>query len=165
MSAEDPFTRVPAVRFERLMAGPIEHAWEVLTLPERLPAWFGEGSIGPGEGGKVELMGGHIRGVVTQWRPPTKLAYAWNVFAPGEEISAYPESYLTLELAERGDQVLLTLTHLPVLERFERQNALGWAAFLDMLEDVLAGRPVEDRSAYMKRNAKRFGVDLQNVAT
>jgi len=28
-------------------------------------------------------MGGHIRGTVTQWQPPRKLIYTWNVFDPG----------------------------------------------------------------------------------
>jgi uncharacterized protein YndB with AHSA1/START domain len=157
--------RVPAVRFERLLPGTVEQVWAHLTDGGKLKAWYGEdGTIEPREGGAVRFSGGHIRGVVTQWKPHRRLAYTWNVFSPGEDTSPYPESYLTLELAPRGDAVLLTLTHLPVLERFEAQNAMGWHTFLDMLGAVIAGREPEPRPAYMKRNAALYGVDLQNLA-
>jgi uncharacterized protein YndB with AHSA1/START domain len=111
----------------------------------------------------VSLMDGHIRGVVTQWKPPRLLAYTWNVFAPGETASRYPESYLTIELEPRGDQVHLTLTHLPVLDRFEKQNAMGWHTFLDLLDAALRSEAPQPRGVSMKRNAERYGVDLNNL--
>src|SRR2546430_13692581 len=69
-----PYTTLfrSAVSFERVLPGPIERVWEFLTAVERLPSWFGEGTIEPREGGAVSLMGGHVRGVVTQWRPPRR---------------------------------------------------------------------------------------------
>ncbi len=109
-------------------------------------------------------MGGHIRGIITLWDPPHRLAYTWNVFSPGETRSAYPESYLTITLEPRGTEVLLTLTHLPVLERFERQNAMGWHTYLDMLAAAVRGEPAQPRAAYMKGNADRYGVDLSGLA-
>ena len=157
--------RVLAVRFERVLPGPVERVWSHLTECEKLAGWYGDaGTIEPREGGAVRLGGGHIRGVVTQWKPNRKLAYTWNVFAPGEEESPYPESYLTIALAPRGPDVLLTLTHLPILDRFEKQNAMGWHTFLDMLEAALRGHTVEPRPIYMKRNAEKYGVDLGNLA-
>jgi hypothetical protein len=92
-----------------------------------------------------------------------KFAHSWNVFGQGESVSAYPESYLTLELAREGGDVALTLTHLPVLDRFEPQNAMGWATFLDVLEDTASGRAVGPRRNYMERNAAVYGVDLGNL--
>ena len=154
----------PMVRFERTLPGSIERVWEFLTDTARLPNWFGNGTIEPRAGGAVHFMDGHVRGVVTQWDPPRKLAYTWNVLGPGEDKSDYPESYLTITLESRGDEVLLTLTHLPVLERFEKQNAMGWHTYLDMLAAAIRGEPVEPRSAYMKRNAALYGVDLSNLA-
>jgi uncharacterized protein YndB with AHSA1/START domain len=154
----------PMVRFERVLPGPVERAWDFLTDTARLPGWFGDGTIEPRAGGAVRLMGGHVRGVVTQWEPPHRLAYTWNVVAPGEDKSDYPESYLTVILEPRGDEVLLTLTHLPVLERFEKQNAMGWHTYLDMLGAALRGEPVETRLVHMKRNAPLYGVDLENLA-
>jgi uncharacterized protein YndB with AHSA1/START domain len=156
--------RAPGVRFERRLPGPIEKVWAHLTQPDALPGWYGSGStIEPREGGQVRLNDGHIRGVVTQWRAPVKLAHTWNVFAPGETVSAYPESYLTIELAPEGDAVALTLVHLPVLERFEPQNAMGWATFLDMLEAAAKGEPAQPPRVYMEANAARYGVDLANL--
>ena len=153
--------RAPGVRFWRRLPGPIERVWAHLTDPARLGGWYDAGSlIEPREGGAVRLNGGHIRGVVTQWRPSVKFAHTWNVFGPGETVSAYPESYLTLELIQEGGDVALTLTHLPVLDRFEPQNAMGWATFLDILDDTVNGRTVQSRRAYMERNAGLYGVDL-----
>ena len=156
--------RAPGVRFERRLPGPIEKVWAHLTQPGELPGWYGAGSmIEPREGGRVELNDGHIRGVVTQWRPPFKFAHTWNVFGPGEAVSPYPESYLTIELADDGAAVALTLVHLPVLERFEPQNAMGWTTFLDILEAAAKGEPVQPRRAYMEKNAALYGVDLGNL--
>src|SRR5258706_15218497 len=108
-------------------------------------------------------MAGHIRGVVTEWNPPRRLTYTWNVFGPGEAVSSYPESYVSVELEPRGTEVLLVLTHLPVLERFEKQNAMGWHTFLDMLATAVRGETPDPRDAHMKRNAPRYGVDLSNL--
>src|SRR6476659_5512756 len=102
------FLQANMVRFERTIGAPQEAIWSMLTDTARLPGWYGEGRIEGRVGGAVRLMGGHIRGVVTQWQPPRKLAYTCNVFAPGQEASEFPESYLTLEL----DGSKLTLTHL-----------------------------------------------------
>ena len=164
MNENGQFSKVSCVRFERLLPGPIERVFEFLTKPELLPGWFGNGVIEPRLGGKVSLMDGHIRGTVTQWLPPHRLSYSWNVFSPGEELSAHPQSYLTLELQPRGDEVLLTLTHLPILEPFEKQSAMGWHTFLDMLAAGLRSERVEERNAYMARNAERYGVDLERLA-
>lgn len=163
MSGDAEFGHAPMVRFERLLPGPIERVWELLTTPDGLPEWFGEAVIEPREGGRVSLAGGHIRGVVTQWQPPRCLVYTWNVFSTGEARSPYPESYVRFELEPRGSDVLLTLTHLPVLERFEKQNAMGWHTFLDLLVAAARNEPREPREAYMRRNAERYGVDLQNL--
>ena len=153
--------RAPGVRFWRRLPGPIERVWAHLTDPARLSGWYDAGSvIEPREGGAVRLNDGHIRGVVTQWRPPVKFAHSWNVFGPGETVSVYPESYLTLELAAEEAEVALTLIHLPVLDRFEPQNAMGWATFLDILDDTVNGRAVGPRRGYMERNAALYGVDL-----
>jgi hypothetical protein len=86
------------------------------------------------------------------------------VFSPGDEESHYPESYVKFELEPRGNQILLTLTHLPVLERFEKQNAMGWHTFLDMVDAAARGEVPATRQVYMKQNAERYGVDLSNLA-
>ena len=156
--------RIPGVRFDRTLPAKVETVWACLTDPTRLPAWFGEDAIiEPREGGALYMAGGHVRGVVTQWRPNVRFAHTWNVFGPGEAVSAYPESYLTFDLAPAGNSTALVLTHLPVLERFEAQNQMGWHTFLDILEARLRGEPAQERRVYMERNAARYGVDLDRL--
>lgn len=163
-SARGESFRVLAVRFERRLPGTPERVWAYLTDGRKLSAWFGEdGSIEPREGGAVRFMQGHVRGIVTQWQPHRRLAYTWNVFNPGESHSAYPESYLTFDLEHEGAQTRLTLTHLPILERFEKQNMMGWHTFLDILGAAARGEPVEARSVYMQRNAALYDVDLAKL--
>jgi len=157
------FDRAPMVRFERILPGPIERVWEFITKTDRLPEWFGNGTIEPREGGAVSFMDGHVRGVVTHWQPPRRLTYTWNVFSPGEARSPHPESYLTIELEPQGDRVRLVLTHLPVLERFEKQNAMGWHTYLDLVEAALNGERGRTRKELMVTNAQRYGVDLTNL--
>jgi hypothetical protein len=64
---------------------------------------------------------------------------------------------LTLSLEPRGEVVLLTLVHMPVPERFEKQNAIGWHTFLDIVSDTLANQPLRSRQDYMVRNAAHYG--------
>jgi uncharacterized protein YndB with AHSA1/START domain len=157
MTAEAQFTHAHMVRFERAIEASPAAIWAVLTEPGRLPGWYGEdGRIDGRVGGAVSLMGGHIRGTVTQWQPRKRLAYTWNVFTPDQETSDFPESYLTLEI----DRGALVLTHLPVLEAYVKLNAVGWHTFLDMADAAARDVAVEPRETYMKRNAERYGVDL-----
>lgn len=161
-SDDAQFTHAHMVRFERLLSGPPERTWAVLTDVRSLPGWYGAGQIEPRAGGAVELMAGHIRGVVTQWQPAQRLVYTWNVFNPGDTVSSYPESYVTFSVTSVGDGTVLSLEHLPVLEQFVRLNAMGWHTYLDMVAAAVRGGPVEARDTYMKVNAKRYGIDLSN---
>jgi uncharacterized protein YndB with AHSA1/START domain len=169
MENQGEVSNVKCLTFRRLLPGPIEKAWAHLTDTALLPAWFGEeSSIEGRQGGVVRLMGGHIRGVVTQWQPPKKLIYTWNVFDPKDgpdAVSAYPESYPTFELEPRErNEVALTFTHFPILERFVPQSAVGWHTMLDILIAALNGEAMEERSVYMRKNAELYNVDLNNLA-
>lgn len=163
MSAKGEVQREGAVRFERLVPGPIERVWAHLTESALLAAWYGEGAhlIEPREGGAVNLMDGHIRGVVTQWRPPILLSHTWNVLDPGETVSSYPESYLSWSLEARGDDVLLVLTHRPIPPEFEGRTMMGWHTFMDAIACVLRGEQPLARKEAMQRNAKLYDVDLE----
>ena len=167
MSDRGEMMKVPCVTFTRTLPGPIEKVWAHITDTRLLPAWFGpDSAIEPRQGGRVSLMGGHIRGMVTQWQPPRKLVYTWNVFGPddaADTVSAYPESYPTFELEARGGDVVLTFTHFPVLERFVPQNAMGWHTMLDIIEAVVRTGKSEERRVYSQRNAALYGVDLNNL--
>ena len=170
MSDDDKgaMSSLSCVTFTRVLPGPIERVWDFITDPSLLPQWFGDDSrIEPRQGGRVSLMGGHIRGVVTQWRPPTKLIYTWNVFepdAPADAASAYKESYPTFALEARGADVLLTFSHFPILARFTPQNAMGWHTMLDIIAAAARGEAPHARAHYTQKNAALYGVDLANLA-
>jgi uncharacterized protein YndB with AHSA1/START domain len=148
-----------AVRFVREFKAPVAKVWAFLTDGALLPEWYGDGVIEPREGGKVSLMAGHIRGVVTGWRPEKFLAYTWNVFQSGEDVSAYPISYLELALEESGKGTKLTLIHRPIPEAMQKLTMIGWHTMLDMIEAGLKGQ-FPPRTEVMPRNAEIYGVEL-----
>jgi uncharacterized protein YndB with AHSA1/START domain len=148
-----------AVRFVREFEAPVAKVWAFLTDGALLPEWYGDGRIEPHEGGKVSLMAGHIRGVVTGWRPEKFLAYTWNVFQPGEDVSAWPISYLELTLEEAGKGTRLTLIHRPIPEAMQKLTMIGWHTMLDMIEAGLKGQ-FPPRTEVMPRNAEIYGVEL-----
>ena len=152
-----------AVRFVRELNAPVEKIWSFLTDSKLLPEWYGDGMIEPREGGKVSLMAGHIRGVVTGWRPEKFLAYTWSVFQPGEEVSAWPISYLELTL-ERGSKKIdqgtkLTLIHRPIPQAMQKLTMIGWHTMLDLIADGLKAH-FPPRLEAMHRNAEIYGVEL-----
>jgi uncharacterized protein YndB with AHSA1/START domain len=144
-------TEAGAVRFERLLPGPIERVWAYLTDPAKRAIWLAAGPMELRVGGRVELNfhhadlssektpseryknleGGHtLLGQVTRCEPPRLLSYTWAEW--GE---------VTFELAPRGKDVLLVLTH----ERAGEREAIvsvsgGWHAHLGILADNLDGR-------------------------
>lgn len=140
----------------------VTRIWSLLTEASRLPEWYGEGAIEPREGGAVTLMGGHIRGVVTAWRPEELLGYTWNVFAPGETVSAWPVSYLEMALVSEGESTRLTLTHRPIPEAMQKQTAMGWHTYLDLVAAGLSGQ-FPKRASLFPINAALYGVDINNL--
>ncbi len=148
-----------AVRFVRTFDAPPEKVWAFLTDSRLLPEWYGDGAIELREGGAVTLMGGHIRGVVTAWRPQKFLAYTWSVFQPGEEVSAWPISYVEFALAEKDGGTALTLTHRPIPDAMHKLTAIGWHNMLDLIAAGLEGK-FPPRTEVMPRNAALYGVDL-----
>jgi uncharacterized protein YndB with AHSA1/START domain len=160
-----------AVRFIRDFDAPAAKVWAFLTDSKLLPEWFGDGAIEPREGGAISLMAGHIRGVVTGWRPEKFLAYTWNVFQPGEDTasssvaigqakeSAWPISYLELALEAAGGGTRLILTHRPIPEPMQKLTMIGWHTMLDMIAHGLKGE-FPPRTDVMPRSAALYGVDL-----
>jgi uncharacterized protein YndB with AHSA1/START domain len=147
-----------AVRFIRELDAPVEKVWSFLTESARLPEWYGEGVIEPREGGKISLMGGHIRGVVTGWRPQKFLAYTWNVFSPGETESRFPVSYLEFSL--EGSR--LTLIHRPIPNAMQNQTMTGWHTMLDLIAAGLSGE-FPKRADLFPKNAALYGVDITKL--
>lgn len=167
-----------AVRFERVLPGPIERIWSYLTESEKRRRWLAGGEMEMRVGGSVELHfrhaelspqaeptperyrdhdGARFRGTVTRFDPPHVLSYSWG----GE---AGEDSEVTFELTPQGDQVLLVLTHRRLGDRALLLSvAGGWHVHLDILADVLTG--VEPRPFWTAHMAVEAEYDARLPAT
>lgn len=145
-----------AVRFERLLPGPLERVWSYLTDSEKRSTWLASGEIEPRVGGEADLLFKHSqitserpperyremndngwpsKGIVTRYEPMTALAMTW----PGEGGAS---SEAVFELIPQGDKVRLVLTHRKLASKAEMIDVSGgWHAHLGILEDRLAGNP------------------------
>jgi len=144
-----------AVRFERLLPGPIERVWAYLTESDKRGLWLARGAVEPRVGGQVEMnfrhselsplpdeipakyksmeKGASATARVTRWEPPRLLAHSW----PGP---SGQESEVTFELTPQGADVLLVLTHRRLGTEKMPSAAGGWHTHLGILADRLHGR-------------------------
>ena len=139
-----------AIRFERLLPGPIERVWAWLTEAEKRAQWLAAGEMELHEGGRVELIFNNQNLSAPNDRPPEKYAkysgevrYVGKVLAvdPPRSLSfTWPEegdgvSIATFELDPSGDQVRLTLIHKKLKDNDEIFSALGgWHTHLDIMD-------------------------------
>lgn len=149
-------TEAGSIRFERLLPGPIERVWEYLVDPQKRRTWFADGAMDTRPGGKFEYIWRNsdlsengddpvpekyakyaehrMIGHIIEANPPHRLAHNWdeNGETPNEVI---------FELAERGEKVLLTLTHRRLSGRAGMLGVgAGWHTHLDILQAKLEGR-------------------------
>ncbi|MGZ5101875.1 MAG: SRPBCC domain-containing protein [Usitatibacter sp.] len=86
-------------------------------------------------------------GTITRLEPPRLLSYTWGGPEEGSEV--------TFELAARGKDVVLTITHRRLPDRKAMVGvASGWDAHLGILSDVLNGvepRPFWSTHAKLER--------------
>ncbi|AOO83544.1 SRPBCC family protein [Bosea vaviloviae] len=145
-----------AVRFERLLPGPIERVWAYLVESDKRATWFCGGEAEPRDGGHVALFFKHSQitketppegarkmndegslmgGTITAWEPPHRFAFNW--VGMGD-----PDSDVEFVLSQAGDKVRLVLTHrrLATKSRMAMVSS-GWHLHLGLLEDQLTGRP------------------------
>jgi uncharacterized protein YndB with AHSA1/START domain len=144
-----------SVRLQRLLPGPIERVWSYLTDGQLRGQWLASGEMDLRLGGRVELNFLHAKlspqpdpiperykdmehghtffGKITQLEAPTLLAYTWG--------ESYGDSEVIFELAPRGAEVMLTITHRRLADRGEMASvAGGWHTHVDILIDRLHGR-------------------------
>jgi len=144
-----------AIQFKRDLPGPIERVWAFLTESDKRARWLAAGEFELEPGGAVELVFQNsslselpddgppekyrdlpermsFSGQVVRCEPPRLLVHTWNEGAAITEVS--------YELEERGERVLLTLTHTRLKSDDLPGTAGGWHTHLGILADVLAGR-------------------------
>jgi uncharacterized protein YndB with AHSA1/START domain len=135
------------IRLERLLPGPIERVWSYIADGEKRASWFAGGPVEPRAGGTLDWtfdhaalsrekdtpekhkgsIGHRFQARVERWEPPHAFAWHW-----GEEL-------VTFELEERGQNVLMTITHQPVPEAQQADVSAAWDTHTGVLDDVLSG--------------------------
>ena len=143
-------TEAGAIRFERLLNGPIERVWAYITESDKRARWLASGPMDLRPGGEMELVwrngdlagyeppeelarfaGEHrMKGHILRLEPPRLLVHSWD-----------DDAEVSYELSERGDQVLLTLTTRRLPNRAELVDVSGgWHSHLELLAAELEGR-------------------------
>jgi uncharacterized protein YndB with AHSA1/START domain len=144
-----------AVRFERLLPGPVERVWAYLTESDKRGTWLASGPFELRVGGATELLFKHsqitdepppdqfremndngwlARGTITRCEPPHALAFTWD----GD---GNPDSEVTFELSPKDGKVLLVLTHRKLADKAAMTGVSGgWHLHLGLLEDQLTGQ-------------------------
>jgi uncharacterized protein YndB with AHSA1/START domain len=149
-------TEAGTIRFQRLLPGPIERVWAYLVDPEKRRTWLADGDMDVRPGGAFEYIWRNadlsekgddpvpekyaqyaehrMKGHLIEVDPPRRLVQDWD--ADGDT-----PNEVVFELAERGDKVLLTLTHKRLSCRKGMLDvAAGWHSHLDILQAKLEGR-------------------------
>jgi len=157
-AAHGTVTAPGTLRLERVLPGPIERVWAYLTESDKRAEWLARGDMDLRVGGAVELTwfnselsggleatperyqkyeGHSMRSRITACEPPRLLAFTWGE-SPDRESG---QCEVKFELSERGDDVLLVLTHRGLRDRDQMLSvAAGWHSHVGILVDRLAGR-------------------------
>lgn len=134
---------------QRMLPGPVERVWAFLTESNLRRQWLASGEMELKAGAPFSLTwrndeltdppGNRPEGFgashsmesrIIECDPPHRLVFSW--MGDGD---------VTIELAERGDRVLLTITHRRIVERPSRlMIGAGWHAHLDILAARLASK-------------------------
>lgn len=147
-SAYGQLVEPTVLKLERLLPGPVSRVWDYLTQSELRRQWLasGEMDLTPGTefefvwrndeltdppGARPEGMGAENRMTckILDVEPPRRLFISWGV-----------QSDVLFELAEKGADTLLTITHRrPPTRDVLLSVSAGWHAHVDVLEAKLAG--------------------------
>lgn len=143
IDAHGTLTEPATLQFQRLLPGPIERIWAYVTESDLRRRWLAAGEMTLEVGAPFELVwrndeltdppGAHPEGFgkehrmqsrITELDPPRRIAFTWN--GSGD---------VSIELAPRGDKVLLTLTHSGVPDHATLLGvSAGWHSHLDLLD-------------------------------
>jgi uncharacterized protein YndB with AHSA1/START domain len=126
-----------------------ERVFALWTEPEGLVQWWPEAAVfEPRVGGEIrlEFPQGHVTGEVTRFEPPTAVGFTWI----RSDFPGYP-TRVDVSLTDLGDgRTRVELVHsgwdaLPedYVAQWKPVHNAGWEHFLRLLDDLIAGRPVD----------------------
>ncbi len=127
----------PVLRFERQIGHPVEAVWRAITEPQELKRWFP--TVVGGEmraGGQLTFTFEEhnlppMRGEVTDFDPPSSLAFYWG------------EDHLRFELTPAAGGAQTDLRFTVLLDSVDKaaRDGAGWTVCLARLERQLTGAP------------------------
>jgi uncharacterized protein YndB with AHSA1/START domain len=143
-------TEPATLKLERLLPGPIDRVWAYLTDSDLRKTWLAAGDMNIDSGAPFELTWRNdelsaapsqrpdgfgeehrMTSCITVCDPPHKLSFTWQ--GTGD---------VSFDLTEKGDDVLLTITHSRIPERGAMlMVGAGWHMHLDILTARTNGRP------------------------
>ncbi len=152
-TAPDAFgvlTETDTLTIQRLLPGPVERVWDYLTQSELRRQWLAAGEMALAVGAPFEFVWRNdeltdppgqrppgfaeehrMQSRITELDPPRKLAIAWG-----------NTGGVSFELAQKGNEVLLTLIHRRLPDRATMLNvSAGWHMHLDILVARATGHP------------------------
>ena len=116
----------------RAVAAPRERVWEVLTSPEGLAVWLGEGAALPAGRGETYRTADGIEGELRSLRPLDRVRLTWRPPSRDEDTTLQ----IALSPAARGTTVRFHHDRLADADERERMRE-HWRATLDRLEALL----------------------------
>lgn len=136
------------LRIKRLLPGPIDRVWAYLTESDLRRKWLASGAMELRVGAPFELVwrneelenaGRRPDGFDEEHRMETRITELDPPHRLGFEFGRSGD--VMIELEQRGDEVLLTLTHRRLVDRETMLKiAAGWHAHLDVLVAESAGK-------------------------
>ena len=121
------------IEVKRLLPYSIGQVWEALVDPACVSQWWGEWTIDPREGGKIELRFGStiVPGSIKTFMPPHAFAWTW------EQVGEAP-SLVHFDLVELdAGKTLLTVVQTPLSCSGGSDCAAGWHSMMDRLSHFL----------------------------
>jgi uncharacterized protein YndB with AHSA1/START domain len=123
------------ITFTRTYSAAPEAVWGAIATQEGLAGWLAAGTFESRLGGEVDLVFDeetNVQGEVTVWNPYSELTHTWV-------INADVPSSLTYLLEPEGSGTKMTLVHSKLPEPMAQGYTPGWHAYLDRLDQMLAG--------------------------
>jgi len=134
-------------RIQRLLPGPAERVWNYLTKSELRRQWLASGKMEPRKGAAFSLTwrndeltdppGQRPDGFGTEHSMESRVV---EIDAPRKLVFTWGDGEVTFELAPKGNDVLLTVTHTRISDRRNKvMVGAGWHMHLDVLAAKLGG--------------------------
>ena len=163
----------------RTLPATCERVWQYLVDPELRKQWFCAGATGSKPGEEFVMDFDHtrisnsqppegtecgdgpitMRGTITQFDPPNKLAYSW----PGEFDE--DESLVEIELTQEGENTRLHLIHSKLTKPEHQKGAsAGWHAHLDLLVDLVSGLEARDFWVHYGDLKSKYDENIEQVS-